>query len=191
MAGVLFVGDALALAFERAQLIFTNCPSSQAGMLAVSLPANKVRWRIRDLPSTTADCEVCCENGPSSTVVGGPIAAINAHEEYLKSEGNVSTTRLKVQRAFHTKQMGPLLDELEANAELIAFQPPTIPVASTLLGEVVQPGAKGVFIASCFRRHTREPLSLAMLWLPAKKQASSVMTLSWLRSDRIPHASTS
>lgn len=161
VAGVLSVGEALALAYERAKLIFTRCPPSEAGMLAVGLPASTVRWRIRDLPATKSTCEVCCINGPSSTVVGGPVAALDALETYLKSDGAVTTTRLRVQHAFHTRQMDPLLDDLEANAARISFQPPTIPVASTLLGKIVQPGESGVFNASYFRRQTREPVAFS------------------------------
>ena len=159
IAGVISVGEALALAYERATLISTRCSPSEAGMLAVSLPAVTVRWRIRDLPATTSTCEVCCINGPSSTVVGGPVAALDALENYLKSDGDITTTRLSVQHAFHTRQMDPLLDDLEATASRIPFQPPTLPVASTLLGKIVQPGESGVFNASYFRRHSREPVA--------------------------------
>ena len=159
IAGVLSVGEALALTYERAKLIFTRCSPSEAGMLAVGLPASTVRWRIRELPATTSTCEVCCINGPFNTVVGGPVAALDALENYLKSDGDVATTRLRVQHAFHTRQMDPLLDDLEANALRIPFQPPTLPVASTLLGKIVQPGESGVFNASYFRRQTREPVA--------------------------------
>lgn len=159
IAGVLSVGEALALTYERAKLIFTRCSPSEAGMLAVGLPASTVRWRIRDLAATTLTCEVCCMNSPFSTVVGGPVAALDALENYLKSDGNVATTRLRVRHAFHTRQMDPLLDDLEANALRIPFQPPRLPVASTLLGKTVQPGESGVFNASYFRRQTREPVA--------------------------------
>ena len=159
VAGVLSVGEALTLAYERAMLISTRCSPSEAGMLAIGLPASTVRWRIRDLPATTSTCEVCCINGPSSTVVGGPVAALDALENYIKSDGDVATTRLRVQHAFHTRQMDPLLDDLEANASRINFQPPTLPVASTLLGKIVQPGESGVFNANYLRRHSREPVA--------------------------------
>ena len=159
VAGVFSVGEALALTYERANLIFTRCSPSEAGMLAVGLPASTVRWRIRDLPATTSTCEVCCINGPFSTVVGGPVAALDALENYFKLDKDVVTTRLRVQHAFHTRQMDSLLDDLEANASHISFQPPTLPVASTLLGKIVQPGESGVFNASYIRRHTREPVA--------------------------------
>ena len=159
VAGVISVGEALVLAFDRANLIHSTCPASEAGMLAVSLPANTVRWRIRDLPSTSSTCEICCINGPSSTVVGGPVAALDDLEKYLKSDGNVSTSRLRVQYAFHTRQMEPLLDTLEAKALGVAFQAPKIPIASTVLGKTVQPGEGGIFNANYIRRHTREPVA--------------------------------
>ena len=159
VAGVLSVGEALALVYERAKLISAKCSSSEAGMLAVGLPVSTVRWRIRDIPTTKSTYEVCCINGPSSTVVGSPIAALDTLENYLKSDGDIATTRLRVPYAYHTRQMDPLVDDLEANASCISFQPPRIPVASTLLGKIVQPGESGVFNASYFRRHTREPVA--------------------------------
>jgi iterative type I PKS product template protein len=159
VAGVLSVGDALAMACERASLIFTSCVPAEAGMLAVGLPVSTVHWRLRD-SAATAGCEVTCINGPSSTVVGGPVAAIEALESYLKSDdASVTTSRLRVQFAFHTRQMDPLLDDLEAAAKRVTFQAPTIAVASTLLGRIVQPGEDGVFNAQYLRRHTREPVA--------------------------------
>lgn len=159
VAGVLSVGDALAMACERAELIFTKCVPAEAGMLAVGLPMTTVQYRLRDL-ATTAGCEVTCNNGPSSTVVGGPVAAIDALESYLKSDdASVAISRLRVQFAFHTRQMDPLLDELESAAERVTFKAPTIAVASTLLGRIVQPGEDGVFNAKYLRRHTREPVA--------------------------------
>jgi len=159
VAGVLSVGDALAMACERAALIFTRCVPAEAGMLAVGLPVSTVHWRLRD-SAATAGCEVTCINGPSSTVVGGPVAAIEALESYLKSDdASIATSRLRVQFAFHTRQMDPLLDDLESAAERVTFQTPTIAVASTLLGRIVQPGEDGVFNAQYLRRHTREPVA--------------------------------
>ncbi|KAF2792359.1 putative polyketide synthase [Melanomma pulvis-pyrius CBS 109.77] len=158
IAGVLSVGDALALAFERATLIFNQCRPSESGMLAVALPASTVKYRLRD-SAATVGCEISCLNGPSSTVVGGPIPAIEALETYLKSDGNIATTRLRVQYAFHTRQMDPMLDDLESIASRVHFHPPTLPVASTLLGRIVQPGEDGVFNANYLRRHTREPVA--------------------------------
>ncbi|KAL3481051.1 hypothetical protein BJX99DRAFT_254029 [Aspergillus californicus] len=158
IAGVLSASDTLALAFKRATLIFSRCPPSEAAMLAVNLPMRTVQYRIRD-SAVTAGCEVCCVNGPSSTVVGGPVAAIDALDEYLKSDGKVSTTRLRTQHAFHTRQMDVLLDELEAAAAQVAFHAPTTPIASTVLGRIVKPGEEGVFSAEYLRRHTREPVA--------------------------------
>lgn len=90
---------------------------------------------------------------------GGPIAAIEALEGYLKSDGNVAVTRLGVQHAFHTRQMELILDDLEEAASRLSFHSPTIPVASALLGRVVQSGENCVFNANYLRRHTREPVA--------------------------------
>ncbi|EHK97626.1 putative Conidial yellow pigment biosynthesis polyketide synthase [Glarea lozoyensis 74030] len=158
IAGVLSVGDALALVYERATLIAKHCSPSDSTMLAVSLPASTVQWRLRD-SAATAGCEISCYNGPSSTVVGGSVPAIEALESYLNSEGHSTATRLRVQYAFHTRQMDPMLDDLEKCASQVKFHPPTLPVASTLLGRIVKPGEDGVFSANYLRRHTREPVA--------------------------------
>ena len=158
IAGVLSVSDALALTYERASLIFAQCIPSESGMLAVTLPAETVRWRLRDSVSL-APCEVSCINSPSSTVVGGPNSAIDALQSSLESSGDVTTARLRVQHAFHTRQMDSVLDDLEASASRSPFYSPTIPIASTLLGRIVRSGEKGVFNAQYLRRHTREPVN--------------------------------
>ena len=159
VAGVLSVADALNMAFKRAALIFGQCEPSQSGMLSIGLPASTVRWRLRD-SAAAAGCEITCVNSPNSTVVGGPVAAIEALDEYLKANDvGVSTTRLRVQFAFHTRQMDPLLEDLESEAKSLTFNAPKIPVASTLLGRIVQPGEDGVFGAEYMRRHTREPVA--------------------------------
>lgn len=161
IAGVLSVVDALVLAYERATLIFSKCPPAESCMLAIGLPVGTVQRRLRD-SAATAGCEICCVNSPSSTVVGGPVTAIEAFEDYLKSghsNDKVATTRLRVPHAFHTRYMDPVLDDLEAIAVRVSFRPPTVAVASTLLGRVVLPGEEGVFNAEYMRRHTREPVA--------------------------------
>ncbi|KAG5936376.1 Type I Iterative PKS [Claviceps pazoutovae] len=160
IAGVLSVSHALALACERATLISSRCPPGDWGMLAIGLPPSTVQRRLRNV-AAFATCEVTCFNGPSSTVVGGPMQALGALEGFLKSDdgSNTPVTRLPVQHGFHTGEMDAILDELEASASRLVFHPPTLPVVSTLLGRVVQPGEQGVFDADYIRRHTRMPVS--------------------------------
>ncbi|KAL9620803.1 MAG: hypothetical protein Q9160_004703 [Pyrenula sp. 1 TL-2023] len=158
VAGVLSVVDALALAHERATLIFTRCRLSESGMLAVSLPASAVQYRICSSPAM-AGCEVSCLNSPSSTVVSGTVPAIEALEDELKSNGNVAVTRLPVKHAFHSRQMDDVLADFESIASRVTFHPPKLAVASALLGRVVSPGEGIVFNARYLRRHTREPVA--------------------------------
>ena len=158
VAGVMSVSDALALTYKRASLIFTKCPFSEAGMLAINLPADTVKSRIQDSAESSA-CEVSCLNGPKSTVVGGPISAIDAFESSLKPDKTISSTRLRVKHAFHTRQMDAVVDELEEYASNIRFSAPTVPVASTLLGRVVRSNESSIFTSKYIRRHTREPVA--------------------------------
>ncbi|KAG5929991.1 Type I Iterative PKS, partial [Claviceps sorghi] len=161
VSGVLSVGHALALAYERASLISSRCAPDVAGMVAIGLPSRVVQQRLGD-SAAFARCEVTCFNGPSSTVVGGPLPALAALETSLRldagSNSKTPVTRLPVKHGFHTREMDGILDDLESAASRVAFHPPTLPMASTLLGRVVGPGEQGVFNANYVRRHTREPV---------------------------------
>ncbi|KAG6316531.1 hypothetical protein E4U22_007034 [Claviceps purpurea] len=73
---------------------------------------------------------------------GDPMQALGTLESFLKSDdgSNTPVTRIPAQRGFSTGEMDAILDELETFVSRLVFYPPTLPVASTLLGRVVQEG---------------------------------------------------
>lgn len=148
VAGILSPCDVLWLVHHRARLLEQKCEPRTHGMLSVFLPALTVQKNWGDV------CEVSCYNGPNITVVSAPIACIRDLEAQMKDRG-VRFTRLDVDFAFHSSQVDPICASFGALAEQVSFQSTKIPLASTVLGRIVEPGEK-VVNARYLIRHTRQ-----------------------------------
>ena len=122
-------------------------------MAAVSLPSSEVERTLR-LPRFTG-CDIACLNAPDQTVVSGPDLAMEPLITQFKAS-NVRVTKLRTPYAFHSKQMDVILSEYRQMAECIPFKKPSIPVGSTVLGEVVQ--EEGTLSPQYLCRQTREPV---------------------------------
>ncbi|KAF1852234.1 uncharacterized protein K460DRAFT_374054 [Cucurbitaria berberidis CBS 394.84] len=155
VAGVLSLADTFFLVGTRARLMEKSCTKSSHAMVVIN--ANKER--VTDIIGSVLPdrlCQISCINGPESTVVGLPIASL----ELLKTacdKAKTNTTKLDVPYAFHSAQMDPLLDDFGNAANGVRFHNPQIPVASTLLGSIVQ--CPGTFSATYLVRQTREPVN--------------------------------
>ena len=148
-AGVLSVADMLFLVGKRATLMQEHCTAYTHAMLAIQCSRDVLgRYLTTDLET----CGIACLNGPNATVVSGLAEEIETLKERLKPEG-VKSTQTKVPYAFHSPQVDPILSEFQAAAGPIRFSKPTIPVASTLRGEIV--GDEGVFSHSYLVHQTR------------------------------------
>lgn len=169
VAGVLTVGDTFALVGRRAQMLAESIPENQAAMLAIGKSVEEVK---AILCSSAPACEIACLNAPQSTVVSGSLADLEQLQETLRANGT-RTTLLRVPYAFHSAQLEPILDSFESAAGGVNYSPPTIPVASTLLGRVVHPGEGNVFSPSYFTRQAREPVNFVGA-LEASQEATIV-----------------
>ena len=148
-AGVLSVTDMLFLVGKRAMLMQKQCTAYTHTMLAIQCPRDVLGgYLTTDLKT----CGIACLNGPNATVISGLAEEIKTLTAHLKSEG-IRSTLLEVPYAFHSPQIDPILKEFQAAAETINFSKPTIPVASTLRGEVVRD--EGVFSSSYLARQAR------------------------------------
>jgi acyl transferase domain-containing protein len=152
VAGVLSVNDALFLVGKRASLMTNLCSQGTHAMLAVMLEAAVVE---KDLLESNTSCEIACFNGPRSTVIGGRVSEISLLKTFYESKG-VKATKLETSLAFHSSQLEPILEDFQIVAKSVPFCKPTIPVASTLLGRIVE--QEGVFTAEYLCRHTRDPV---------------------------------
>ncbi|KAL4942696.1 hypothetical protein BDV06DRAFT_221967 [Aspergillus oleicola] len=150
VAGVLSVTDALSLVYKRAALLKKHCVVGSWGMMAVPLSSAEVESLLQEAASL---CEICCLNGPSDTVIGGPSDMIQRFQEVLASKG-LSSTRLKVPYAFHTSQMDSIVSKFKRIIDSVHFGEPSIPMVSTLTGGVV--ASAGTFSSSYLVQQCRQ-----------------------------------
>ena len=153
VAGVLSISDTLYLVGKRAEMIERKCVANSHAMLAIQSGPESI------LPTVSAEkllsCERACYNGPNSTVVSGVREDIDLLAERLDRMG-IKKSLLGLPFAFHSVQMDPILEDIRAIASNVKFHNPTVPVASTLLGSLVQD--EGIIAAEYLSRHAREPV---------------------------------
>ncbi len=130
VAGVLPLPDAARLVAVRARLM-QALPEGGA-MVAVRATEDEVR----DLLDAEAGrLAVAAVNGPDAVVVSGDTEAAERVAAVLAGRGH-KTKRLDVSHAFHSPHVDAVLDEFRTALSPLAFAPPTIPVVSTVTGEV-------------------------------------------------------
>lgn len=139
----------LFLVGKRAILMQKQCTAYTNAMLSIQCPRDVLG---RYLTSDLKTCEIACLNGPNATVVSGLAGEIKTLTAHLQSEG-IKCTLLEVPYAFHSSQIDPILTDFQATARTVTFFKPTIPVASTLKGEVVSD--EGVFSSSYLAQQAR------------------------------------
>ncbi|WP_033434781.1 type I polyketide synthase [Saccharothrix syringae] len=127
VAGVLSLEDAAKLVAARGRLM----QSARAGGAMVAVQA---REEDLDLPEGVSLAAV---NGPESVVVAGDEDAVLAFAARFPR-----SRRLSVSHAFHSHHMDDLLEEFRAVAETITYHRPTVPVVSTVTGELLEPSAE-------------------------------------------------
>ncbi|GAA4520927.1 hypothetical protein GCM10023191_098530 [Actinoallomurus oryzae] len=145
-AGVLDVEAGLRLIAERARLMQAT---ERGAMVSVVASEEDVAGWIAD-----RDLDVAAVNGPGSTVVSGPSEAIAAFVERLK-ERKVRHRRLSVSHAFHSRLLGPMLEEFTAAVAALEMRAPQVPIISNLTGRLVEPGE---YDAAYWASHARNPV---------------------------------
>ncbi len=129
LAGVLSLGDALALVARRARLI-DGLPAG--AMLAMPLSEAEACTLLG------GELSMAALNGPSVTVASGPEAAVADLERRLAAHG-LASRRLTTTHAFHSRMMEPIRG---AFADLVArtrLAPPRIPYVSNVTGTWITP----------------------------------------------------
>ncbi|KAI0008778.1 polyketide synthetase PksP [Xylariaceae sp. FL0662B] len=151
IAGVLSDADVIHLVGTRALLLEKHCSIGTHTMLAVKGAVAKVAPLIASYPGL----EISCINGPEETVVGGTNREI---EDFANALTNLSIkgTQLKVQFAFHSAQVEPMLAAFRHSCRSIVFKDPSIPIVSPLLGKMITSASDLGSPAAYLSRHCRE-----------------------------------
>ena len=123
-------------------------------MAAVALPAAEVQHRIDALDGAVV---VAAINGPRATVLSGDKSTLETLLASWKAE-RIAFRPLGVEYAFHSPQMEAFLPELIRLLEGVRPARPTIPIYSTVTGQLAVPGDFG---ASYWARNLREPVRFA------------------------------
>ncbi|KAJ5437643.1 hypothetical protein N7445_006187 [Penicillium cf. griseofulvum] len=153
-SGVLSLADVLYLVGRRSLLLLERCEPDTCAMLSVSMPAEEVRELLKYRPNYSS-CGVACINSPTSTVISGATDEIAQIQADLKTQSKHSKV-LTTPYGFHSIQMDPMIDEYISVAQGVTFSAPGIPVASTLLGSIVD--APGTFNGRYLGLQTRQPV---------------------------------
>lgn len=121
-AGVFDLETGLLLVADRGALM-DDCPG-QGGMTAVFTNAEE----LAQLPGRD-QWVVAAVNGATHHVVSGSVEVLERLHAHLDTAG-IRYRALAVSHAFHSAQMDPCLSDFEARLTSVAFQPPTLPLAS-------------------------------------------------------------
>ncbi|GAA2961964.1 SDR family NAD(P)-dependent oxidoreductase [Actinokineospora diospyrosa] len=131
VGGVLSLDDACTLVAARGRLMAALAPGG--AMLAVEATEAEL-----DLPPGV---DLAAVNGDRSLVVSGDRRIVEQFERRIV-EQHRRVKRLTVSHAFHSHLMDPMLDEFAQVVAGLVFQPPVIPLVSTveLDADVATPG---------------------------------------------------
>ena len=151
-AGVLTLDDAVAVAFHRGRLL--QQAEGHGRMAHVELSAAEVEEEFGAVGNGLA---VAAVNGPGSTVISGPPAAIEAVTERFTRRG-VTVRPLAVDFASHGPHMDPFREPLRHALAAIRPVSPRLPLISTVSGRWSEAGD---YDAAYWSRNIRQTVRFA------------------------------
>lgn len=131
VAGCLDLADAARVICSRSRIV--KRASGRGGMAVVELGLSDARAAIA---GREAELSVAVSSSPTSTVLSGDVAALDAVLAELEAR-SVFCRKIKVDYASHCPQMDPLRDELLAALAELRPRRGAVPFHSTVAGEVV------------------------------------------------------
>ncbi|MFH8987938.1 SDR family NAD(P)-dependent oxidoreductase [Streptomyces sp. NPDC017940] len=150
VAGVWSLADAAKVVSARGALM----QALPSGGAMVALQASEAEV-APDLPETVG---IAAVNGPTSVVISGAAADVDAAAERWREAGR-KVSRLKVSHAFHSPLMEPVLDAFRRVLEGVSYEAPTTPIVSTLTG--ARATAEELASPEYWVRHVRESVRFA------------------------------
>ena len=149
VAGALSLDDAVRVICRRSRLVKRTI--GQGAMAAVELSIEEAR---RVLAGYEDRVSIAASNGPTSTVLSGDPAALEAILDQLQRH-DIFCRMVKVDFASHSPQMDPLRADLLQALEGLQPRPESVPIYSTVTGKV----SDGLeFDALYWARNLREPV---------------------------------
>ena len=149
IAGVFSLEDALILVAARGKLMQQMATGS---MLAVPLPEAQVQ------PQLGTSLEIAAINGPSSCVVSGPTADVEALQKQLAEKGT-ECRRLHTSHAFHSQMMSPILAPFTEQVKQVNLNSPEIPYISNVTGTWIT--VEQATDPNYWAKHLRQPVRFA------------------------------
>ncbi|MFG2846348.1 type I polyketide synthase [Kitasatospora sp. NPDC048296] len=144
-AGVLSLSDAAKLVAARARLMHSTGEGAMATLQGVEEDV---------LPHLTDALTIAAVNSADAVVVAGDTDAVHALAAQWKEQGRKAKV-LNTRHAFHSAHMNPILDEFRAVAETLTYHEPTIPIISTLTGELADQLTEPAYWARQLREAVR------------------------------------
>ncbi|KAI0444727.1 polyketide synthase [Xylaria telfairii] len=136
VAGVLDLPDACRLVMMRGRLMQAlPCHGKMASIGASSAEVAEVIGKLRQAEKV----DIAGYNTPFQTVISGDLDAVEAVMLHFAELGH-KTKELDTGNAFHSCHMDGMLDGFRAVAQTVRFNPPRIPIISSMTGRLVKAG---------------------------------------------------
>lgn len=148
VAGVFSLEDGLKLISKRAALM--QALPGNGVMVSVTATRPVVEAALKGSEQYVS---IAAVNGQQSIVIAGLAEHVDVVIKRLESSG-VKSKALNVSHAFHSPQMGAMLDQFEAVAKEVKFNAPSVRFVSNLSGAVATPDL--ICAPGYWRRHVRE-----------------------------------
>ncbi|MBD2411750.1 hypothetical protein FACHB389_32915 [Nostoc calcicola FACHB-389] len=150
VAGVLSLEDALNLVAKRGKLM-QQLPQTGA-MAWVYTSLNRV---TEILSSYQYQVGIAAIHGQAEILIAGESQTVQQILQQLKSEG-IAFLKLKINQAFHSPAVEPILDAMEELAATFTYNPPQINWVSSVTGKLVE-----AIAPQHWRNHLRDTLQFS------------------------------
>ena len=143
-AGTLSFADAVRTVRARGQFMQAAVPEGQGAMAAIlGMDAARIDELCQQASAETNGMVAPANlNAPEQTVISGDTAAVSRASELCKEAGAKRAVSLPVSAPFHCKLMEPAAEKLASELERVAFNDPSMPVASNVDARLVSRGAE-------------------------------------------------
>lgn len=149
ISGILSLEQALTVSFHRSRI--QKKAANQGCMLAAAIDEATATTLIAPFSGKVS---IAAINGPSAITLAGDSEGLQAIAAHLQTQG-VFNRMLQVEVAYHSPTMDPLLDEIRECLGLLNPASPSLPVYSTVTGELIEDTA---FDGEYWCRNVRQPV---------------------------------